>query len=64
LASDPVATPLLLGMGLEEFSLNAAAIPLLKMKIIGYRYLDALEVYAKVMSMDDSKNIKDYLQGK
>ena len=64
LASDPVATPLLLGMGLEEFSLNASAIPIIKKKIIGYRYQDALEVYANVMSMDDSKNIKDYLQGK
>lgn len=64
LASDPRATPLLIGMGLEEFSVTASSIPLIKKKIAEYSYLKATEIYASVMSMDDSKSITDYLQGK
>ncbi len=33
LAGDPVAVPLLLGMHLDEFSMNARAIPFVKQEI-------------------------------
>lgn len=64
LASDPLATPLLIGMGLEEFSMTASSIPLIKKKIIDHSYSKAKEIYTNVMSMDDSKSITDFLQGK
>ena len=62
LASDPQATLLLLGMGLKEFSMSAASIPSVKNVIINNSYAKAKEVCEKVMSMDNSKNIIDYLQ--
>ncbi len=62
LASDPQATLLLLGMGLKEFSMSAASIPSIKNVIINNSYVKAKEVCEKVMSMDNSKSIIDYLQ--
>ena len=38
LASDPVATMILLGLGLDEFSMTASSIPLIK-KIFAFRFL-------------------------
>jgi phosphotransferase system enzyme I (PtsI) len=61
-ASDPKATLLLIGMGLKEFSMNAASIPSIKNVIIKASYAKAKEVCERVMSMDNSKNIIAYLQ--
>jgi phosphotransferase system enzyme I (PtsI) len=62
LASDPLATLLLLGMGLDEFSMNAASIPVIKEIIINNSRLAAEEIFEKVMKMDDSHNITAYLK--
>ncbi len=62
LASDPVATLLLLGMGLNEFSMSAGSIPLVKNVIINNSMETATQVCKKVMEMDNSKNIARYLQ--
>ncbi|MBA4055882.1 MAG: phosphoenolpyruvate--protein phosphotransferase [Marivirga sp.] len=62
LASDPRATLLLMGMGLKEFSMNAASIPPIKNVIINNSYSRAKEVYGKILAMDNSKSIIDYLQ--
>jgi len=62
LAADPMATLLLLGMGLKEFSMSAAAIPLIKNSIHNKRMSKAKEVFKKVMEMDNSKDITTYLQ--
>jgi phosphotransferase system enzyme I (PtsI) len=62
LASDPLATLLLVGMGLREFSMSAAAIPLIKNCILKCSYLHAKEICQKVMEMDNSKAIKTYLE--
>ena len=64
LASDPLATLLLLGMGLDEFSMSAVSIPTIKNIIINNSHLKAKEVYQKVMEMDNSKTITAYLQEK
>lgn len=62
LASDPMATLLLLGMGLTEFSMSATSIPFIKNIIINNSISKAKEVLKKVMEMDNSSDIKTYLQ--
>jgi phosphotransferase system enzyme I (PtsI) len=62
LASDPKATLLLLGMGLTEFSMSAAAIPQIKNIIINNNRQAAGEIYRQVMEMDSSAAINTYLQ--
>ncbi len=62
MAGDPLATLLLLGMGLEEFSMSAASIPTIKNIIINHREADAKQIYQKVMAMDSSDEITAYLK--
>jgi phosphotransferase system enzyme I (PtsI) len=57
MASDPLATLLLLGMGLEEFSMSPAAIPLIKNIIRNNSQVFAMEVCGHVMEMDSSEAI-------
>jgi len=60
-ASDPLATVLLLGMGLEEFSMSAVSLPAIKKIINENDYEKAKMICEQVMSMDNSKSIIDYL---
>ena len=64
LASDPRATPLLLGMGLTEFSMSASSIPQVKNTIIKTSLVEARKVYEEVRQMDNSRSITNYLQEK
>lgn len=61
MASDPLATLLLIGMGLEEFSMSATAIPSIKKIILSGSEAKARKIYEKVMEMDSSENILVYL---
>jgi phosphotransferase system enzyme I (PtsI) len=62
MAADPMATLLLLGMGLTEFSMSATAIPTIKNIIINNNLAAAKNIFNKVMAMDSSQNIIAYLQ--
>jgi phosphoenolpyruvate-protein phosphotransferase (PTS system enzyme I) len=62
MASDPLVTLLLLGMGLNEFSMNASSVPDIKNIIINNSLVRAKEIYKKVMEMDSSEKIKVYLK--
>jgi phosphoenolpyruvate-protein phosphotransferase (PTS system enzyme I) len=62
MASDPLAALLLLGMGLDEFSMGAGSIPTIKNIINRSSILNAREICSKVMEMDSSVSIKYYLQ--
>jgi phosphotransferase system enzyme I (PtsI) len=62
MASDPMATLLLIGMGLDEFSMGAASIPGIKNIIIRNNFSRARKICKKVMGMDSSNSITDYLQ--
>ncbi len=62
MAGDPLATLLLLGMGLKEFSMSASAIPAIKNIIISHSLSSAQEVCKKIMEMDSSSTIITYLQ--
>ena len=63
MASDPLATLLLLGMGLDEFSMSAASIPAIKSIIMNNSELKAKQVFKNVMEMESSEDIIAYLEG-
>lgn len=61
MASDPIATLLLLGMGLKDFSMSAASIPDIKNIIINNSASNAKKIYQQVMAMSSSAEIIAYL---
>jgi phosphoenolpyruvate-protein phosphotransferase (PTS system enzyme I) len=63
MASDPLATLLLLGMGLGDLSMSATAIPAIKNIIINHSITETKEIYKNVMQMDNSEEIVAYLEG-
>jgi phosphotransferase system enzyme I (PtsI) len=62
MASDPMATLLLVGMGLNDLSMSAASIPAIKNIIISNSITKARDIYKNVMKMDSSEKIIVYLQ--
>jgi len=63
LAGDPLATLMLVGMGLDEFSMNAPSIPVIKNIILQNSGTTAREVWEKVAEMNRSVDIIAYLKG-
>jgi phosphoenolpyruvate-protein phosphotransferase (PTS system enzyme I) len=63
MASDPLATLLLLGMGLDDLSMSAASIPAIKDIIINHSIAEAKGIYMNVRQMDHSEEIITYLKG-
>jgi phosphoenolpyruvate-protein phosphotransferase len=61
MAGDPLATLLLLGMGLEEFSMGALYIPVVKKAIRSISYQAAKATAQIVLQMDTVGEIKKYL---
>jgi phosphoenolpyruvate-protein phosphotransferase (PTS system enzyme I) len=62
LASDPMATQMLIGMGLEEFSMSAASIPEIKQIILNSNLDQARKICKRVMELDNSLDIRSYLK--
>jgi phosphoenolpyruvate-protein phosphotransferase (PTS system enzyme I) len=63
LAGDPLATLMLVGMGLDEFSMNAPSIPVIKNIILQNSGETAKAVWEKVAEMNRSVDIIAYLKG-
>jgi phosphocarrier protein FPr len=61
LAADPVATPLLLGLGLEEFSVSAPLIPELKRAISLWSAAEAEAVAREALAMDSCQSVRRLL---
>jgi phosphocarrier protein FPr len=61
LAADPVATPLLLGLGLEEFSVSAPLIPELKRAISSWSAPEAEGVAREALAMDSCESVRRLL---
>ena len=61
LAADPVATPLLLGLGLEEFSVSAPLIPELKRAISSWSVPEAESVSREALAMDSCQSVRRLL---
>ena len=60
LASDPVATMILLGLGLDEFSMTASSIPLIKNILRSVSKAECEEVANKALTMDTAEEITRY----
>ena len=63
MASDPVAVPLLVGMGLKHFSAVHKAIPKIKSIIRSLSLPDAQELYQKVMKLSTAEEIQSCCEG-
>lgn len=64
LAGEPLAAPILLGLGLDEFSMNPPMVPLLKQILRG---LDAKEMKAvaeQALNLESPKQIEDFVKEK
>jgi phosphocarrier protein FPr len=61
LAADPLATPLLLGLGLEEFSVSAPLIPELKRAISSWSVPEAEEVAREALAVDSCQAVRRLL---
>ena len=64
MAADPMATYLLLGMGLDEFSGVATKLAHVKSIIINSEYNEAQEFAKEVLTKYDVKDIRNALEGK
>ena len=62
LAGNDLATPLLLGLGLDELSMSAPAIPAVKMALGLWTKGEGAEVAAACRQLDTAKAVQDYLQ--
>ncbi|WP_338117667.1 putative PEP-binding protein, partial [Tepidanaerobacter syntrophicus] len=58
MAGDPLAAPILLGMGLDEFSMSASSIPKVKKIIRSLTYDEAKEIAGKALSMSEPADIR------
>lgn len=62
MASDPLATMLLIGLGLDEFSMSAASIPLVKHIVRSVTRQECEEIALKALNMDTAAEIKSLLE--
>lgn len=59
MAGDVSATAILLGMGLDEFSMSASSIPMVKKIIRSITYDEAKQIAEKALSMDNPEDIRN-----
>ena len=62
LAADPLATPLLLGLGLDEFSVSAPLIPALKQAIARCTLPEAEAMAREALAADSSAAVRKLLR--
>jgi phosphoenolpyruvate-protein phosphotransferase/dihydroxyacetone kinase phosphotransfer subunit len=61
MAADPLATPLLLGLGLEEFSVSAPLIPELKQAIGRWSSEEAGSIARQALALDSAESVRELL---
>jgi phosphoenolpyruvate-protein phosphotransferase (PTS system enzyme I) len=61
LAGDPLAVPVLLGLGLDEFSMTARSIPLAKQAIRRCTISQARETAQRALALGDAHEVREYL---
>lgn len=62
MAGDPVNVPILVGLGIDELSMNALSIPLVKKMIRSISYDDCLELTHHAFQMQTAQEIHDFLE--
>ncbi|HPN38640.1 MAG TPA: phosphoenolpyruvate--protein phosphotransferase [Melioribacteraceae bacterium] len=63
MAADTLATPLLIGLGLDSFSISPAALPQLKQVILNIDYSEAKDLADKCLKLKTEEEINSELQG-
>lgn len=61
MAGDDIATPILLGMGLDEFSVSPSIIPSLKANIRQLNYTNCRTVAEKALTMETAHEVIEYI---
>ncbi len=61
LAGDPLAVPVLLGLGLDEFSMSPKAIPVCKQILRLYSTEDACEIALQAVNLRNAAEVRAYL---
>jgi len=61
MAGDPIAIPLLLGLGLDEFSMSATSILPARTQILGLSKKDIAANKDKLLSMSSAQEVVDYI---
>lgn len=62
MASDPASALLLLGMGLDEFSMNAPSIPAIKKLIRSVKFEDAKNIANNALKLHRAEDVEKYVQ--
>lgn len=62
-ASNEKASPILLGMGLDEFSMSAGSIKTVKYRLRNTSYEEAKELAGQVIAKASAKEVKELLEG-
>jgi phosphotransferase system enzyme I (PtsI) len=62
MAGQPEAIPILLGLGLDEFSMSPAAIPRAKQIIRSLTVPESRAVAAQVLNLDSARAVRDYVR--
>lgn len=60
-AGDPLAVPILLGLGLDEFSMSAPAIPAVKQAISRLTVTEAQRIAAEALRLDSAEAVKKFV---
>ncbi len=61
LASSPLATPILVGLGVDELSMNPPAIPMVKAAMARLRMEEAKAIARQVLQLASANAVRDYL---
>jgi phosphotransferase system enzyme I (PtsI) len=63
MAANPRLTPLLLGLGIRSFSMNASAVPRVKQAVRGVSIDDCARFARRVMEQSDPERIRELVKG-
>ncbi len=61
MCGDPLCVPILLGLGLKEFSMHAMAIPLIKKIIRSTSLEEASTDFDNILKLDTAKDVREYI---
>lgn len=64
MASDPLVTPLLIGMGLDEWSMDIASIKKIKYMINQFSVEECKTLVDEVLQLSTTDEVRTYLQSK
>ncbi|MFA5101488.1 MAG: phosphoenolpyruvate--protein phosphotransferase, partial [Candidatus Omnitrophota bacterium] len=64
MASDEIFTPVLLGLGLDEFSMPSLAVPQIKYILRSMTMAEAQKIALEALSLTTAKSVESYMQSK